>query len=94
MLIALALEGTVSWIDHRLLVREAVANLSAELRDSQRELDGLFANLGNERRQLQRADEIANVLLAQGPMKNLELELDAHSAELKSTALRTGVDGR
>ena len=31
VLIALAFEGVVSWIDHRLLVREAVANLRREI---------------------------------------------------------------
>jgi hypothetical protein len=35
VLIALALEGAVSWADHRLLVHEASANLNAELRDGE-----------------------------------------------------------
>lgn len=32
VLIALTLEGAVSWADHRVLMREARANLTAELR--------------------------------------------------------------
>jgi hypothetical protein len=31
VLIALAFEGVVSWADHRMLVREARANLTAEI---------------------------------------------------------------
>ena len=49
VLIALALEGVVSWADHRMLVREAVANLTAELRTNRNELNGLFPALEEER---------------------------------------------
>jgi hypothetical protein len=89
VLIALMLEGMVSWIDHRLLVHEATANLTAELRDNEKELDGLFANLDKERHQLEHADEIAKVLLAHEPIEKLELAFEVHGAELKNAALTT-----
>ena len=89
VLIALALEGAVSWIDHRLLVHEAVENLNAELRANQKELDGLFADLDKEQRQLAHADEVAKVLLAHEPIEKLELQLETHGAELKNAAVTT-----
>ncbi len=89
VLIALALEGVVAWVDHRLLVREAVANLNAELRNNRKELDGLFAGIEKERKQLEHADEIA-VLLAHKPTDHMELALDSNGAELKNAAVTTG----
>ena len=89
VLIALMLEGAVSWIDHRLLVHEAVANLIAELRDNKKELDGLFANLDKEQEQLEHADEVAKVLLTHEPIDKLQIELVDHGAELKNAALTT-----
>jgi len=89
VLIALALEGAVAWLDHRLLVREAVANLTAELRNNKKELDGLFDGLAKERQQLEHADEIARVLLAHESLERFELVLDWHGAELTSAALTT-----
>lgn len=88
--IALALEGIVSWADHRLLVREATANVIAELRTNARELDGLFAILEQERAQLEHADEVADLLLAHKPIDNVTLTLESHSAELKNAAVTTG----
>ena len=66
--IALALEGIVSWADHRLLVREATANVIAELRSNAKELDGLFAHLEQEKAQLEHADEVADRLLGHKPL--------------------------
>src|SRR5262252_7586474 len=71
VLIALALEGIVSWIDHRMLVREAVANLTAELRNNKKELAGLSAALDKESGQLDHLDQIANEL-AKGPISHGE----------------------
>jgi hypothetical protein len=88
--IALALEGIVSWADHRLLVREATANVIAELRSNMNELDGLFASLQQEKAQLERADEIADLLLAQKPLDHISLALESHGAELKNAAVTTG----
>ena len=89
-MIALFLEGVVASVDHRLLVREAVANLTAELRDNEKELEALFANLDKERQQLEHADEIAGLMLAHTPLKHIELALDIHRAELKNAAVTTG----
>src|SRR5215475_3852584 len=89
VLIALALEGVVSWADHRMLVREAVANLTAELRNNKRELDCHYASVATEREQLERADELA-VQLAKGPIEHGDLSLEAHGAELKNAAVTTG----
>jgi hypothetical protein len=89
VLIALTLEGVVSWIDHRLLVREAVANLTAELRNNKKELDGLFASLDKQSGQLKHLDEIANEL-AKGPITQGEARLDIFGSELKNAAVTTG----
>jgi hypothetical protein len=90
VLIALALEGIVSWADHRLLVREATANLIAELRTNKKELDGLFANLEQEKAQLEHADEVAGLLLAHKPLEHITIALVSHGAELKNAAVTTG----
>jgi hypothetical protein len=88
--IALALEGIVSWADHRLLVREATANVIAELRTNKKELDGLFANLEQEKAQLEHADEVAGLLLAHKPLDHITMALESHGAELKNAAVTTG----
>jgi len=89
VLIALTLEGIVSWIDHRMLVREAVANLTAELRANKKELDGHLAALDNEARELDHLDEIANEL-AKGPIGHGEASLHIAGVELKNAAVTTG----
>jgi hypothetical protein len=90
VVIALALEGIVSWADHRLLVREATANVIAELRTNKKELDGLFANLEQEKAQLEHADEVAGLLLAHKPLDHITMALESHGAELKNAAVTTG----
>ena len=89
VLIALALEGIVSWADHRMLVREAAANLAAELRNNKKELDTLFARLDKEEGQLQHLDEIADEL-AKGPITHGEASLEIVGVELKNAAVTTG----
>src|SRR3954447_24521089 len=88
--IALALEGIVSWADHRLLVREATANVIAELRTNKKELDGLFASLAQEKAQLEHADHVADLLLAHKPLDHITIALESHGAELKNAAVTTG----
>jgi hypothetical protein len=88
--IALALEGIVSWADHRLLVREATANVIAELRTNRKELDSLFASLEQEKAQLEHADEVADLLLAHKPLDHISMALESHGAELKNAAVTTG----
>ena len=88
--IALAFEGIVSWADHRLLVREATANVIAELRTNKKELDGLFAHLEQEKAQLEHADEVATLLLAHKPLDHMTFALESHGAELKNAAVTTG----
>jgi hypothetical protein len=88
--IALALEGIVSWADHRLLVREATANVIAELRSNAKELDSLFASLEQEKAQLEHAAEVADLLLAHKPLDHMTMALESHGAELKNAAVTTG----
>ena len=89
VLIALTLEGIVSWADHRLLVREAVANLTAELRDNKKELERLLPSLAVEEQQLEQADKVARVL-AKGPAPAEQWSIESHNAELKNAAVTTG----
>lgn len=90
VLIALALEGVVAWADHRLLVREAVANLTSEIRANKKELDGMFSNVEKERKELEHADEIAAMALARKLPGKMSLSLTTHAAELKNAAVTTG----
>jgi hypothetical protein len=90
VLIALTLEGVVSWVDHRMLVREAVANLSAEIRSNKKELDGMFANLDKESKQLEHADALAQLVLDHHAPEKMTLELSSNAAELKNAAVTTG----
>ncbi len=89
VLIALTLEGIVSWIDHRMLVREAVVNLTAELRNNKKELDGLFAELDRQSGQLDRLYKIADQL-GKGPIGHGEASLGLGDVELKNAAVTTG----
>jgi len=89
VLIALALEGIVAWADHRLLVREAVANLTSEIRANKKELDGIFTDIEKERKQLEHADDLARLLSAGTPPKGMELSLYSNVAQLKNAAVTT-----
>ena len=88
VLIALALEGVVAWADHRLLVREAKANLTSEIQANKKELDGSFASLEKLQKQLEQADDIAQ-LAAKGTMPK-EISFNSNAAELKNAAVTTG----
>src|SRR5262249_12982971 len=90
ILIALTLEGIVSWADHRMLVREAVANISEEIRNNKKELDRMLGSLASEQEKLEHADEIAGQLLLHKAPNQVSLALEAHSAELKNAAVTTG----
>ena len=89
VLIALALEGAVGWLEHRKLVREATTNLRNEMAENVREVEGLFVNIVNERRNLEHADDLAQMLLDQKKVENEKLELVFHGAELKDASRTT-----
>jgi len=89
VLIALALEGAVAWLEHRRLVREATTNLRNEMAENVREVEGLFVNIVNERRNLEHADDLAQMLLDQKKVENEKLELVFHGAELKDASRTT-----
>jgi len=72
-----------------MLVREAVANLTAELRNNKKDLDGLFAILDREDGQLEHLNQLANEL-AKGPIAHGEATLDLGGVELKNAAVTTG----
>ena len=63
VLIALALDGAVAWLEHRKLVREATTNLRNEMAENVREVEGIFVNIVKERQNLEHADELAQMLL-------------------------------
>jgi len=90
VLIALALEGAVSWADHRLLVREAKANLTAEIRSNKKELEGLFVNIERQMKEFEQADDAALRLIDKGKLDNVQLALSWNFAELKNAAVTTG----
>jgi hypothetical protein len=90
VLIALTLEGLVAWIDHRVLVREAVANLAQEIRNNKKELDSLFTSFEKEGNQLEHLDDLAQLVLDRKAPENMTMELHTNSAELKNAAVTTG----
>ena len=89
VLIALAFEGVVSWIDHRLLVREAVGNLRREIADNSRELEKLFAELATEQKNLEHADDLAQMLLDHKKIERASLSLSFNGAELSDASRKT-----
>lgn len=90
VLIALAFEGAVAWIDHRMLVREAKANLLAEIRGNKKELESLFASIEREQKNFERADDVAEELLGGAKLNKVDLNLTWNFAELKNAAVTTG----
>jgi hypothetical protein len=90
VLIALTLEGIVSWVDHRMLVREAVANLTQEIRNNKKELNGLFASFEKENHQLEHLDDLAQLVLDRKAPEKMTADLSSNSAELKNAAVTTG----
>src|SRR5262245_44219273 len=89
VLIALAFDGMVAWVEHRRLVSEALGNLHSEIAENVRELEGLFANIVKERRNLEHADELAQMLLDQRKIESATLNLEFHGAELKDASRTT-----
>ena len=84
VLIALALEGVVAWADHRLLVREAIANLTTEIQANKKELATLSAKLEKETKDLEQADQVGELLLKHRPRTDMSVQLSSHAAELKN----------
>jgi hypothetical protein len=89
VLIALAFDGLVSRIEHRRLVREATNNLRSEMADNLRELEGLFMNIVRERRGLEHADDLAQMLLDRRKFENASVSLEFHGAELRDASRTT-----
>src|SRR4249919_760751 len=89
VLIALALEGAVAWLEHRKLVREATNNLRNEMAENVREVEGLFVSIVKQRRNLEHADDLAQMLLEQKKVENQKLELEFNGAELKDASRTT-----
>jgi hypothetical protein len=89
VLIALAFEGIVSWFDHRILVREAVANLRREIADNSRELETLSVELATEQKNLEHADELAQMLVDRKKIEHASLDLNFRGAELRDASRKT-----
>src|SRR4249920_4018096 len=89
VLIALLFEGAVAWLEHRKLVREATRNLRSEMAENAREVEALFASIVKQRRNLEHADDLAQMLLEQKKIENEKLDLVFNSAELKDASRTT-----
>jgi hypothetical protein len=89
VLIALAFEGVVAWADHRILVREAEANLRREIADNGREIEALFSGLATEEKNLEHADELAQMLLDHKKIEGALLSLNFHGASLSDASRKT-----
>jgi hypothetical protein len=54
-----------------------------------REVEGLFVNVVKERRNLEHADDLAQMLIDQRKIENMTLNLEFHGAELKDASRTT-----
>ena len=90
VLIALALDGVVCWFDHRKLVREALNNLrQRDRRQRHGRFKELFANIAKESKNLEHADELAQMLLDKKKIEHMSLNLEFHGAEVKDASRTT-----
>ena len=90
VLIALAFEGAVAWVDHRLLVRDARENLTEEIRSNRKELDGRLTNIPLHQKELEAMDRVAQEMLATKKTGDHDISLGFNFAELKNAAVTSG----
>jgi hypothetical protein len=99
VLIALSVDGVSESLHDRKLVREARANLQAELRDNRQELATVLAKHEPRRSQVEHAIALADQLLADGEKVRQEdvtlgLSLADLSTSARETAAATGAFGK
>jgi hypothetical protein len=89
ILIALALDGLVTWAHHKMLVREARARIATELRHNQETVAKALPEIKARGQQLQHIVSAIDELEKTHKIKNQRLEFDFSSYELYSTAWKT-----
>jgi len=90
ILIALALDGIVTWAHHRVLVREARANITAELRRNQSTIDSALVEMPKRQADLKHIiDVMREVEANRGALKSDTLNFSVANHDLYSTAWQT-----
>jgi hypothetical protein len=89
VLIALSLEGLLTWREHRALVAEARSAIRKEIADNSKELAGELGARHERDAQIASALEVANTLLASGRIGHLAINLNFGFADLSDSSLRT-----
>ncbi len=88
ILIALSLEQVTEWIHHKSIVREAKENISNELRDNQKQLDGALPGMDTNIRNQERALALVNDLLAHKKMDTGQITIAFSTPAASSTSWR------
>ena len=89
VLIALSLEGLLTWREHSLLVEEARTAIRQEIADNSKELAGELGAKHERDAQITSALEIANTLLGSGKIAQVGINLNFGFADLSDSSLRT-----
>jgi hypothetical protein len=89
VLIALSFEGIGTWREHRALVREARANIRNEIRDNQKELEGVLQAYPKLRLQLEHATDVAQMLLDHKKLEHESIRIEFEGADLQSASRTT-----
>ena len=85
LLIALGLEGTVEWVHHRHLAKEARADIQQEIRDNQQHVVEYIAELSGELKVLKLERDRVDDLLHGRPVKPVG-DLNFHDLILQESA--------
>ena len=89
ILIALGLETSVQWAHHRALVREAQANLAAEIQENQRELETRLQQVEDTKRELREIAMFTRDMRSGPKEQSKRVTLGWRLAELHSTSWDT-----
>jgi hypothetical protein len=86
VLIALSLEGITGWFHHRALVREAKANITSEIADNKKELDGSLQRIPDSTKELRLALQFIDDLLIRKRTDIHSLSLTYSGAQFTTTS--------
>jgi hypothetical protein len=90
ILIALALDGIVTWAHHRVLVREARENIAAEIRKNKATIDGALPEMSKRQAELRHTIDVMHQLeMNRAAVKSATLNFNVANHDLYSTAWQT-----
>lgn len=89
IIIALSFDGMREWLVHRAQVAEAHENLTNEIRDNKKELEGFLATVGGMKKDFESAFDAAQTLLDGKPLQLSSLRMGFNFPSLTSASLTT-----